>query len=311
MSRHRHIDHQIVQAGLASHGVVSRSQLLSIGCSARQIDYRLARGTLWPTFTSAYSVGSPARTWRALWQAAVLSAGSGAVLAGEAAAALWGITDKRSSKIDVNRHRGHNRAERTPPESGWSTELNVWVRSNLPKRPALIDGIPVLPVPDLLVDLAGSATPRHLEAMVSGASQKGHLNEEVVSRLLDQGRGRKGIAELRNQLRYWDPKMRKALSVLETKFIAVCRKHGIAVPDTNEWVCGLLVDFVWFDRKVVVEVDGFTFHGDRAAFERDHDRAAVLMRGGYLRLAFTWRQIVEDPEGVVVAVLAALGTWNP
>jgi very-short-patch-repair endonuclease len=304
------LDQRIVRAAWSSHLIVSRAQLLAIGCSERQIDYRLEKGSLWRTFTRAYAVGAPPRTWRALWQAAVLSAGPGSMLAGEAAAALLGITDKRCHTIDVQRSRGRNRRERTPPESGWAIDLNVWTRSNLPEQAAVVDGIALLPVPELLVDLSGRVPPRRLEALVSGASQKGHLDEGVVARTLAQGKGQKGIAALRYQLRYWDPEMRKALSVLESKFIALCRKHGIPVPETNEWICGLLVDFVWRDLKVVVEVDGFTFHADRAAFERDHDRAALLMRSGYLRLTFTWRQVVEDPESVVEAVLAALRTWR-
>ncbi len=305
-----HLEQKIVHAGRNSHGIVTRSQLLSLGCSENQIDYRLKRGTLWPVFTSSYSVGAPARSWRAVWLAAVLSAGSGSMLAGKAAAALWGLGDDRPREIVVSRPIGRNRIERTRPESGWSLEKHVQVRSNLPDQPGFVSSIPVLPVPDLLIDLAGSSSPRQLEGFVSAASQKGHLTEEIVGLLLKQGRGRKGIKKLRKQLRYWDPEMRRALSVLETMFIRMCKQHGLEVPKTNQWVCGLMVDFVWFGQRVVVEVDGYSYHGDRLAFERDHDRPAILMRGGYLRLSFTWRQIVENPEQVVATVLAALTAWN-
>jgi len=168
----------------------------------------------------------------------------------------------------------------------------------------------VLPVPDLLVDLAARSTPIELEGYISSASQKGYLDRPRVTRLIDEGAGRKGIKELRYQLRYWDEEMLNALSILETKFIVVCKERGIEVPKTNQWVCGLMVDFVWPNLRIVVEVDGFTFHGDRIAFERDHDRPAILMRGGYLRLAFTWRQVVERPDEVVATVLAAMATWT-
>jgi very-short-patch-repair endonuclease len=305
-----HLEQEIAKAGLDSHGIVTRSGLRELGCTEFQIDYRLKRGTLWPVFSSSYSVGGPARSWRAVWLAAVLSAGPGSMLAGMAAAALWRLTEQKSREVAVNRARGHNRIEQTRPESGWALSKQVRVRSDLPSQPAFVSKIPVLPVPELLVDLAGTATPRQLEGIVSAASQKKHLNEAIVRRLLKHGQGRKGIKELRKQLRYWDPEMRRALSVLETMFIRMCKQHGLEVPKANEWVCGLLVDFVWFGQRVVVEVDGFTYHGDRLAFERDHDRPAILMRNGYLRLSFTWRQVVEDPEQVVATVLAALTAWN-
>ena len=60
----------------------------------------------------------------------------------------------------------------------------------------------------------------------------------------------------------------------------------------------------------MVEVDGYTWHGDRVAFERDHDRAAILLRGGYLRIAFTWRQVVDEPELVIATIIAALESWG-
>lgn len=310
MDERLHLDRRLVGAASRNYGILTRSQLLGMGCTRRQIEHRLKRGSLWPTFRSTYSVGTPAASWRSIWLAAVLASGPGAMLAGPAAASLWGLTEAKSGLIDVNRPRGNNRTESSSPASGWSLDLRVWKRANCPERSALVHGIPTLPVAELLVDLAGASTPAQLESYVSAASQKGYLNRPTVARVVKEGSGRKGIEGLRYQLRYWDEEMLNALSILETKFIKVCKARGLEVPKANRWVCGLKVDFVWFDRKVTVEVDGYTYHGDRIAFERDHDRAAILMRAGYLRLAFTWRQIVEKPDEVVEAVLSALATWN-
>lgn len=306
----QHLNRRLVAAGRQTFGIVTRSQLLGMGLTERQIDYRLRCGALWPTFRSAYSVGVPAASWRSIWMAAVLACGPQAMLAGPSGAALWGLTDMRPSRIDVNRPSGNNRTELSRSTSGWALQLNVRCRSNCPATPALAGGIPVLPVPELLVDLAADSTPSQLEAYVSAASQKGYLDETVVARLTRKGAGRKGIERLRYQLRYWDEEMRNALSILETKFISVCKSRGIEIPKANRWICDLKVDFVWLDRKLVVEVDGYAYHKDRVAFERDHERQAILVRGGYLRLAFTWRQVVDRPDEVVEAVLAALGAWK-
>lgn len=306
----QHIEREIVAAGSRTYGIVTRSQLLDLGCSARQVEYRLKRGTLWPTFRGTYSVGTPASSWRSIWMAAVLSSGSGAMLAGPAAAALWGLTDEMPEVINVHRKVGNARSEFAHPDSGWSVALKVSQRANNPPAAAVVGRIPVLPVTALLLDLAEASPLSELERYVSAASQKKHLNQASVARLIEEGAGRKGIGRLRFQLRYWAEETRNALSILETRFITMCKANGIEVPRTNYRVCGLMVDFVWLARKVVVEADGYTFHGDRLAFERDHDRPAILMRGGYLRMAFTWRQIVERPDEVVATVLAALGSWN-
>ena len=62
---------------------------------------------------------------------------------------------------------------------------------------------------------------------------------------------------------------------------------------------------LWPRRRLVVEVDGFTFHVSRAAFERDHRRDAELTTLGYTVLRVTWRRLKAEPEAVI-AELAAL-----
>lgn len=290
--------------------IVSRRQLLEADFSERQLEHYLGQGALCPIFQATYSIGGPVESWRAAWMAAVLAAGSGAMLAGGAAASLWGLSNRRSSVVDVVRSHGKNRMEDSSPASGRKLKLRIWRRDFLPRRPDWVNRIPVLPVPELLIESAAFLPRKELGFLVSAASQKKHLDESTVARMLEQGKGRKGIKKLRHELRYWDSEMRQALSVLETMFIQICRRYGIEVPQTNRYVCGLMVDFLWAELRVVVEVDGYEFHGDRIAFERDHGRGAILMRAGYLRLAFTWRQIVERPEEVVQAVIAALGSWH-
>ena len=199
--------------------------MLASGLSERKIDYGLERGGLWPLFTSVYSVGSPAKSWRAIWLGATLAAGADSMLAGKSAAALWGLTLERPMRIEVNRPGGRNRIERAAARSGWNNELCIRVRSSHPPQPAIVHGIPVMPVPDLLLELAPTTTPAEMEALVSAASQKKFLNATNVAGLLEKGRGRPGIDRMRFQLRYWDPEMRNVLSVLETKLMKACARN--------------------------------------------------------------------------------------
>ncbi len=57
--------------------------------------------------------------------------------------------------------------------------------------------------------------------------------------------------------------------------------------------------FLWRDRRVIVETDGFRHHGNRAAFEGDRARDAHFQSRGFRVLRFTYRQIREAPEFVV------------
>ncbi len=71
---------------------------------------------------------------------------------------------------------------------------------------------------------------------------------------------------------------------------------------------GFEVDFAFPDRRLIVETDGWEFHGSRDAFEVDRRRDAVLLAAGWRVLRVTWHQVSERPEWVVAVIRAALAT---
>ena len=69
-------------------------------------------------------------------------------------------------------------------------------------------------------------------------------------------------------------------SVLEEQFRELIRASDLPEPETNVLVEGELVDALWRDQRVIVELDGFAFHKSRAQFEADRRRDAKLMVAG-------------------------------
>jgi very-short-patch-repair endonuclease len=63
-----------------------------------------------------------------------------------------------------------------------------------------------------------------------------------------------------------------------------------------------VVDFLWEDSRLIVEVDGYEFHRDRSAFEADRARDAELAVQGYRVLRFTYRQVTRGPGQVAATV---------
>jgi very-short-patch-repair endonuclease len=63
-------------------------------------------------------------------------------------------------------------------------------------------------------------------------------------------------------------------------------------------------DFLWRDRWLIAETDGYRYHRGRLAFEEDHARDAELSLLGYEVVRFTYRQVTGD-RGGVAAVLSA------
>jgi very-short-patch-repair endonuclease len=57
---------------------------------------------------------------------------------------------------------------------------------------------------------------------------------------------------------------------------------------------------------LIVEVDGYDFHKDRAAFERDRRRDQILTAAGYHVIRVTWRQLRDEPMVVIVRLAQAL-----
>jgi very-short-patch-repair endonuclease len=79
--------------------------------------------------------------------------------------------------------------------------------------------------------------------------------------------------------------------------------HGTAAR-----VAGWLVDAVWDDRKVVIELDGHRNHRTRAQLNRDHQRDLELRAAGFKVARYTEAQLRDHPEQVAEDVIRLLGS---
>lgn len=67
------------------------------------------------------------------------------------------------------------------------------------------------------------------------------------------------------------------------------------------------VDFGVVGTKIVIEIDGYEYHSDPAAFERDRRRDAQLVALGYTVIRLSFRQVFEQwawCESVILAAIA-------
>ena len=102
-----------------------------------------------------------------------------------------------------------------------------------------------------------------------------------------------------------------SLSPAEDLFHDLMRRVGI-----DGWVANVpievggrvvaVVDVLFPETRLVVEVDGWSTHGHRAAFQRDRARQNALVNAGYVVLRFTWEDLAERPAYVVQAVRGVL-----
>jgi hypothetical protein len=127
----------------------------------------------------------------------------------------------------------------------------------------------------------------------------------AVEALMDRSKGRRGLGRLPRLVASYTapPPVR---SELERRFLDLCRDAGLPPPDVNVLVADVLVDAVWDERGLVVELDGHAYHRTRAAFEEDRRRDTALQLAGYRVVRVTNRRLTEEPGAVIRAVRALL-----
>ena len=115
----------------------------------------------------------------------------------------------------------------------------------------------------------------------------------------------RGADALRKLLAHADPPA-FTRSEAEALLLDLVRKARLPAPCTNTQLHGFVVDFLWSGPKLVVEVDGFAYHGSERAFARDRRREAALPGAGYRVMRLTWADLKSRPEATLVLLAQAL-----
>jgi very-short-patch-repair endonuclease len=95
-------------------------------------------------------------------------------------------------------------------------------------------------------------------------------------------------------------------SEFERRFYAQLRNARLPRPIAGYPIPPYTADFAWPKERVVVETDGWDFHGHRAAFEDDRERDAHLAANGWVVVRVTWRQLCDTPMLVMVRLAQTL-----
>jgi len=97
-------------------------------------------------------------------------------------------------------------------------------------------------------------------------------------------------------------------SDLERDFLEICRRYRLPTPEVNVEVGPYLADFLWRERKLIVETDSYRYHRGQQAFREDHARDLALRQRGFEVFRFSEAQINEEAErvgGFLLEVLAS------
>ncbi len=230
--------------------------------------------------------------------AAVLAGGPDAVLSHRAAVALWDLRPVPSGPIDV-----------TVPGRTRKGQTGIRVHSVHALHDddrASVDGIPVTTVHRALLDYAEAARPQELRLAIEAADRRELLDLRTIDVVLARSPGRHGCKPLRATLAQLSGPAPWTRSELERAFLALLRGAGLPEPSVNVLIEGELVDCVWPQSRLVVEVDSYGFHRSRSQFEKDRRRDAKLLVAGYQVLRVTQRRVKFEAQELVGELVTLL-----
>ena len=283
---------EIARLATAQKGAISRRQLEHTGLGTSSVGRRAVNGQLHRVYRGVYVPGHEALAPFARESAAILAIGQGAVLSHESAAFAWGIIGDYGGDVHVTAvgRKLHSRAG-----------LRVHRASTAPPTRRR-HGLTVTSPAQTLLDLAASKSP-HLEHAFIEAHGARLVSQHELERAIKRTGPKRGVRVLRALIGANASGFTR--SKAERKLRALLRAAHLPEPRTNDTVLGYLVDCHWPQHRLIVEFDGFGFHGHRPAFETDRRRDAALVAAGYAVIRITWLRLTTEPYAVLAEVAGA------
>jgi very-short-patch-repair endonuclease len=148
-----------------------------------------------------------------------------------------------------------------------------------------------------------------VRSAVAEADFQRRLDLESIDALT--GTGCRGSAALKRALSLHRPQYARTRSPLEDLLLDLCRRHRLPLPEVNVKLCGYVVDALWRDERLVVELDGGDGHTSYAQMVRDRERDLDLRVSGHRVHRYSWRQLTEERIAVAADIRSALRFLAP
>jgi very-short-patch-repair endonuclease len=160
-------------------------------------------------------------------------------------------------------------------------------------------------VPRTLVDLAAILSEEDLARACHEGEVRFRVTPAKVESVLERQTNSPGATSLRRILR---GDVRVTLSKLERRFLELLRDNGLPLPVTNRPAGGRRVDCRWPEHRLTVELDSYTYHGSRHAWEQDRRREREAHARGDEFRRFTYGDVFERRRTVIGELARVLPT---
>ncbi len=276
-------DAAMATIAVRQYGYVTRKQLLGLEMTRGEVEHRLRIGRLHRIYAGVYAVGVKPTLPVPRAAAAVLACGAGAALSHSSALCLWGWHTPWDVPFEVTAPAQHRRPGIVLHRSKVLTHRDV--RRHM--------GIRVTSPARTVLDVAPRLSALALRKVVREARLSRYMRDAELADVLARFPRHPGAARLAPFVTVATEPTR---SEFEDAFIALCERFGLPRPRTNVRIAGHLVDAVFDAERVIVELDGYKFHGDRESFESDRDRDADTLLAGHVTVRITWKRMQDRPR---------------
>lgn len=287
----------IAQLALAQYGVFSRSQARSIGLSDDIVRGGISSGRFQRIHLGVYRISGSPYSWRQSLLAACLRAGDSAHASHRSAAALLGLAGFSPGILEISTRKNVRLKE--------SRVIVHRIRDWPECDTTTIASIPVTEPVRTLIDLAAVASVEDLEVALDDALRRRLITlPRLLWRLKTIGvHGKPGASWLTALVKERRQELVLPESWLERKVIRFLARGGFPPPirqfqvfDGQRFVGR--VDLSYPGRKLVIEADGYEFHSDPNAWERDRARDNDLECLGWRVIRVTWKQVTKHPDAL-------------
>lgn len=283
-------------------GLISRSQLRTLGVRPRTIESYVRRGIWERVQPGVYRHVVVGDGWKQHLLGATLASPK-VVASHRSAAALFGIGFERGPQSEVSQPHGTGPVRLAGVRVHRSTQWRA-------RQETLCQGIPCTGVERTIMDTAGTLGVDALERLAEEAVRRRLTTfGSLATYLAWHGKqGRTGAGTLRAMLLKRAPKAALPLSDFSRRVTQLLARHGVEEPLLEHRIydasgCFILqADLAWPDRKRVVELDGLAWHFGRADVERDRRKRARARACGWRIHEVLWSMYAEDPGGLAAQI---------
>jgi very-short-patch-repair endonuclease len=175
-----------------------------------------------------------------------------------------------------------------------------------------VRGIPATTVERTLLDLCSVGRRWSVEAALDGAIRTGKTSLDAIGdRFVREARkGRRGIQLMRLMLTERGLGEAISDSGLHSEFVRFLRKHSITgfdqfYPVRDETGFYVEIDVAFPEKMLGFEVDGYSAHGGKQAFDHDRERERKLILRGW-RIVRITKADLKKPHELIQDIRALL-----